>query len=139
MRWTKNNRFYQLRLWPGEEIITSLVEFSRRVKIKSGVVLGIGAGTNFELGYYHFDKQTYHRRRLKGEYEIVSLVGNIAWEDKQPICHCHIVLSDQRMATYGGHLFAGLVSATCEITVLPGDKKLHRELERETGLKLLKL
>jgi predicted DNA-binding protein with PD1-like motif len=137
MKWIKNSRFYQLRLLQGEEILTTLVEFVRRVKIKSGVLIGLGAGYDFELGYYNISKKSYRRRRLKGEFEIVSLLGNVAWDGKQPICHCHIALSDRQMATYGGHLFAGRVGATCEISIFPGDKKLNRQLEPETGLKLL--
>ncbi|MGQ9708164.1 MAG: PPC domain-containing DNA-binding protein [bacterium] len=139
MRWTKNGRFYQLRLMRGEEILTTLIDFVRQEKIKSGVLVGLGAGTDFELGYYHLEKRAYHRRRLKGEFEIVSLIGNIAWDDRQPVCHCHIILSDRRMAAYAGHLFAGRVAATCEVSIFPGEKKLRRELEPETGLKLLNL
>ncbi|MGQ9678744.1 MAG: PPC domain-containing DNA-binding protein [bacterium] len=139
MRWIKNGSSYQLRLLRGEEILETLSQFVQQNKIKSGVLFGLGAGFDFELGYYHLEKKVYHRRRFKGEFEIVSLVGNIAWEGKNPVCHCHIVLSDRRMATYGGHLFAGKVGATCEIAIFPGRINIQRELDPGAGLKLLKL
>lgn len=139
MRWVKNGSFFQLRLLRGEEILTTLNRFVQQNKIKSGVLFGLGAGLDFELGYYHLEKQVYYRRRLKGEFEIASLIGNIAWDDKKPVCHCHIVLSDRRMATCAGHLFAGTVAATCEIAILPGKRKVIREPDQKTGLKLLKM
>lgn len=139
MRWVKNGSFYQLRLCRGEEILTTLTRFVEQNKIKSGVLFGLGAGREFELGYYQLEKRVYHRCRFKGEFEIASLVGNIAWDDKKPVCHCHIVLSDRRMATCAGHLFAGTVAATCEIAIIPGKRKVVREPDRKTALKLLKL
>ncbi len=139
MRWIKNSNFYQLRLERDEEILTTLVEFVRKKKIKSGLIFGLGAGRDFVLGYYHLEKKVYHRRRLRAEYEICSLVGNIAWDKDEPVCHIHAVLSNQKMATAGGHLFAGRVAATCEIAIIPGTGLVRRELEPDTGLKLLQL
>lgn len=139
MIWVKNGDFYQLRLMPGEEILASLIDFVRKRRIKSGVIWGLGAGSEMVLGWYDLEHQVYHRRRFRGEYEISALLGNIAWENSEPICHIHTVISNRRFATYGGHLFEGKVGATCEVAILPGAKSLRRELEPGTGLKLLKL
>ncbi len=137
MRWIKNGNFYQLRLERDEEILTTLLDFVRQKKIKSGLIYGLGAGRDFVLGYYHLNKRVYHRRRLRGEYEICSLLGNIARDKDEPVCHIHIVLSNQKMAASGGHLFAGRVAATCEIVIITGTKLVRRELVPDTGLKLL--
>ncbi|MEO0070004.1 MAG: PPC domain-containing DNA-binding protein [candidate division WOR-3 bacterium] len=139
MRWVKNGDFYQLRLLTGEEIVSSLVDFVQKVRIKSGVIWGLGAAKEIVLGWYDLKHHIYHRRRFRGEYEICTLMGNIAWENSEPICHIHTVISNRRFATYGGHLFEGKVGATCEITILTGRKRLCRELVPDAGLKLLKL
>ncbi|MGC8798040.1 MAG: PPC domain-containing DNA-binding protein [candidate division WOR-3 bacterium] len=139
MKYRKNGSYYQLRLERGEEIIPTLTTFVRECRIKSGVLFGLGAGTDLELGCYNLKKQAYHRRRFPGEYEICSLVGNIAWVDNEPVLHIHTVISNERLTTWSGHLFAGRVAATCEIAVLPGVRKLLRQLEPDSGLKLLQL
>lgn len=139
MRWVKNGNFYQLRLLTGEEIVTSLIDFVQKIRIKSGVIWGLGAGKEIVLGWYDLKDKVYHRRRFRGEYEICALMGNIAWEDQKTICHIHTVISNRRFGTYGGHLFDGKVGATCEITILPGRKRLWRALAPDAGLKLLKL
>ncbi len=139
MKWVKNKDFYQLRLSRNEEIIGTLIEFVKKKRIKSGLILGLGAGSKFVLGYYDLNHRVYRRRQFRGEYEICSLVGNIAWENDEPICHIHILISNQRFLTFGGHLFSGKTAATCEIVILPGAKKLTRRLESATGLKLLQL
>jgi|UniRef100_A0A7V3PTM9 predicted DNA-binding protein with PD1-like motif len=139
MRYQKNGSYYQLRLERGEEIIPTLSNFIQDHRLKSGILLGLGAGTDLKLGCYNLKKRTYHQRHFKGEYEICSLVGNIAWADNEPILHIHAVISNERLTTYSGHLFAGKVAATCEIAILPGIKKLKRELEPDSGLKLLQL
>lgn len=139
MRWKKNGPYYQLRLERGEEIIQTLTQFVQSRRLKSGTLTGLGAGTDLELGCYNLKKKKYHRRLFKGEYEICSLVGNIAWDDKTPILHIHLVISNERLTTYSGHLFAGRVAATCEIAIFPGTVKLIRRLEPDSGLKLLQL
>lgn len=137
MRWRRSGSFYQLRLERGEEIVQTLVEFIRARQIRSGVMLGLGAGTDITLGAYNLKQRVYHRRRFRGEYEICSLVGNIAWGGTEPICHIHAVISNERLVTYSGHLFAGKVAATCEVNILPGTAKILRALESDSGLKLL--
>jgi len=139
MRWRKNGPYYQLRLERGEEIIPTITEFVQARRLKSGWLTGLGAGTDLELGSYNLKKKKYHRRLFKGEYEICSLVGNIAYDDKTPIQHIHAVISNERLTTYSGHLFGGRVAATCEIAILPGTEKLIRRLEPDSGLKLLQL
>ncbi|MEO0025643.1 MAG: PPC domain-containing DNA-binding protein [candidate division WOR-3 bacterium] len=139
MRYRKNGSYYQLRLERDEEIIPALEQFVRKLKLRSGLVIGLGAGSELELGCYDLKTKKYHRRHFPGEYEICTLVGNIAWSEKNPVLHLHAVISNRRLTTYSGHLFAGRVAATCEIAVIPGREKLVRQLEPDSGLKLLQL
>jgi len=139
MRWQKNGPFYQLRLERGEEILTTLTEFVHCRRLKSGVLFGLGAAENLRLGYYNLKQKRYLLRRFQGEYELGSLVGNIAWVEREPVIHIHAVISNQRLTTYSGHLFAATVAATCEIAIITGGKKVQRRLEPVSGLKLLAL
>ncbi len=139
MIWRRAGGFFILRLERGEDIPTEVTGFVRRQKVRSGVVSGIGAASDIELGYFHLGERRYERKRIKSECEVASITGNIAWAENEPVCHLHAVVTDSRMRAWGGHLFAARVAATCEVCILPGRARLGRALDRATGLKLLAL
>jgi len=139
VRWAKPGAFYQLRLDPGEDVLPTLVEFVRARRIGSGIISGIGAADEIELGLFDLKNRVYRRRVFRGDYEILSLLGNIAWDGRDPVCHVHCIIGDAKMAVRGGHLYRARVSVTCEVAIQPGLRKLARALDERTGLKLLRL
>jgi len=139
MTYVRNGGFYQLRLMRGEEVITTLTEFVRKHGIKSGFLLGIGAAEDVVLGLFEPKKKVYVKRSFKGDCEIANIVGNIAWEGKTPICHVHATVSTPKLTAYAGHLFQARVSVTCEVSIVPGTRRLSRAFEPEIGLRLLQL
>lgn len=139
MNWRRAGGFYILRLERGEDIPTEVAGFVRRQKVRSGVVSGIGAASDIELGYFHLKERRYERKRINDECEVASITGNVAWAGREPVCHLHAVVTDSRMRAWGGHLFAAKVAATCEVCIVPGRAGLKRAIDPETGLKLLDL
>lgn len=139
MKFRKNGPYYQLRLERSEEIVAALVDFARKRRIRSALLVGLGAGEEFVLGFYDLKRRRYLKRRFRGEHEIAGLVGNVAWAGDDPVCHVHAIISDSRLTTFSGHLFEGRVTATCEIAVMPGTRRFGRRLEADSGLKLLQL
>ncbi len=139
MKAVKNGPYYQLRLAHGEEIQATLGAFVKARRLRSGMVVGLGAAENVELGYFDFKKRVYTRRVFRGDYELASVTGNIAWDGKNPICHLHAVITGPKFRAFGGHLFSGIVGATVELSILPGARKLARRPDSLTGLKLLDL
>jgi len=137
--WRRNGPYFQLRLMKGEEIQAALAAFVKARRLKSGALIGLGAAEQIELGYYNRHRREYVRRRFRGEHEIAALVGNVAWDGKEPVCHVHAVISDRKCAAFAGHLFRAKVAATCEVSILPGTRRLSRRVEPATGLKLLQL
>jgi len=135
----KNGPYYQLRLAHGEEIQATLGAFVKAKRLRSGMVVGLGAAEDVELGYFDLKKKVYTKRVFKGDYELASITGNIAWDGDNPICHLHAVITGQKLAAFGGHLFSATVGATCELSILPGTRRLARQLDQLTGLKLLAL
>ena len=107
---------YAVRLSQGEDIIASLERFAAEKNI-GGAIWGIGSILWAELGYFDIHGKKYIRKRFDEEMEIVSLMGNITYRDSEPIVHLHTVLGKADYSTIGGHLFAGEVSATCEIVI----------------------
>jgi len=139
MKSTKAGPFYQLRLERGEDIPLAVTQFVKEKGIKSGIITGLGAAEKVVLGYFDRKRRTYRKRRFSGEYEIANITGNIAWDGKVPICHLHAAIAGAQLTVRAGHLFAGRVTATCEVAILPGQKRLIRSTDPETGLKLLGL
>jgi predicted DNA-binding protein with PD1-like motif len=135
----RNGTYYQIRLMPGEEIVGTLSEFARRRRLKSGFLTGIGAAKDLVLGCFDPKTRTYHRRTFKGDHEVACLVGNIAWAAGAPVCHIHAVISTPKCAAFAGHLFAGTVTVTLEVALVPGRLRLARSPDPVSGLALLSL
>ena len=139
MKYAKNGPYYVLKLEPGDEIVETLVSFIRKHRIKSGFLTAIGAAEDITLGCFDPKMRTYHKRTFKGDHEVAALVGNVAWDGRNPVCHIHAVISTPRLATLAGHLFSGRVTVTLEVALVPGAHRLGRRPDPFSGLKLLYL
>ena len=78
-------------------------------RIDAGTVEGLGAGYGWTLGYFDRATREYRRQTFPGEWEILSLKGNLALREGRPIAHVHVVLGGPDFRTVGGHLFEGRV------------------------------
>ncbi len=139
MTWARVGSFFQLRLEPGEDVVSSVVAFVREHRIGSGLITGLGAAEDVVLGYFDRERREYIKRRFPGEREIASMTGNIAWAGAEPVCHLHAVVAGMGLTARAGHLFEARVTVTCEVNILPGEGRLHRSEDPETGLNLLDL
>jgi len=124
-----------LRFDRGEDLPGRLTEFLRG--FGSAVFSGIGAVEQTTLGYYDLARREYSRREYPGSMELVSLTGNLAWADDQPIVHTHAVIAGPDCVAHGGHLFAARISVTGEVMVWTSDERRQRALDDATGLKLI--
>ncbi len=129
-----------VRLDKGEKLIESLASVAKNHKIDGAWIMALGACTKVELGFYDLKNKQYKWRTFNEELEILSLQGNIAWENDEPILHIHGTFSNDNMQAIGGHVKELVVGGTCEIFLHKWDaKKLNRSLNEPTGLKLLDL
>lgn len=128
-----------VRLKRGEEIVETLTSFAKKKKIKSAFVMGLGAVSEVEMGYFDTDKKEYLHKNFPQEFEISTLVGNFASVDKSPFLHAHLTISNPECVAFAGHLFRATVSGTGEFLILDSGVKIERKLDKETGLKLLDL
>lgn len=117
---------YTLKLDTGEEIIASLRAFAADQGIQAGIISGLGAVAEAELGFFVRETGTYIRRTFAGEFEIGSLIGNLSELEGKPFPHCHLMIAGEDFVAYTGHLFRGVVSVTCEIQVVTDPGVLRR-------------
>jgi predicted DNA-binding protein with PD1-like motif len=128
-----NDNLYIIRLEVGEEIVAEVVSFCKDLDIDSAEINAIGAVGEAILKHYCVGDKEYSEKHYDEEMEIASLFGIVTSIG----LHAHIVLSNNKMQTFGGHLEAARVSATCEIVLRRIPEKLNRRHDDFTGLKLL--
>ena len=130
---------YGVRIESGEEIIASLTAFARRENVRAGLISGLGAVGECELGYFVRPTREYVRRTFSGEYEIGSLTGNFSELDGQPFPHCHAVIAGADLVAFTGHLFRGVVTVTCEVQVVTDPGVFRRVRRADLGFNPLEL
>ncbi len=141
MKFSKEtDEIYRIRLDPGDEIISSLKEFASAQGFQGGFFVGIGAGREFEIGWFDAEKGTYKKGHLVGGFEILSLIGNIGVdEENKHIAHAHITIAGEDHESIGGHLFKGVISVTGEIMFMKSDKPFRRAMDNKFGIFLWEL
>lgn len=130
---------YALTIDSGEEIVQTLAEWAAREGVRAGLISGLGAVGEAELGFFSRTTSTYERRVFRGEHEIGSLTGNLSLLEGRPFPHCHVVIAGPDLVAHTGHLFRGVVTVTCEIQVVTDPGLLERVSRPDLGFNPLRL
>ncbi|MBI4134884.1 MAG: DNA-binding protein [Candidatus Sungbacteria bacterium] len=128
---------YILAWMRGEEIVSSLRSFLKEKNIRAGCFTGLGAAESLEIAFYNLANREYERKTANYDVEILSLVGNTAMIDGEPIIHMHGVFGKRDFSAFGGHVFRIIVSGSCEVHLAALDGFMKREPDETTGLNLL--
>ena len=139
MKYIKQDDCYLIRLFKDEDLFSSLESFASAERLGAGMLKGIGALKDVELGFYHLESKTYDRRTFEGDFELLSLDGNLSHLNGRPFFHIHTVLGDQDFSCKGGHLFSAKVAVTTEMYFFPIAQNIERKMDNEIGLNLLAL
>ncbi|MFW9953180.1 MAG: PPC domain-containing DNA-binding protein [Candidatus Thorarchaeota archaeon] len=129
------------RMVPGEDILETLEDLAKKLEIRAGYLMLIGAISGATLGYFDLEKKQYKSFIIDKDLEVTSCIGNIAvGRDGNPIVHAHIVVADEQGKSFSGHLMRGCrVSVTIEVILTILDGKLERAPDSTSGLNLLNL
>jgi hypothetical protein len=130
---------FAVKIETGEEIIAALGDFARRAGVRAGLISGLGAVGECEIGFFARSKGEYVRRSFAGEQEIGVLTGNFSELDGEPFPHCHVVIAGADMAARTGHLFRGVTTVTCEVQVVTDPGVLRRVRRPDLGFNPLEL
>ena len=129
-----------LRLNRGDLLVKSLIDYAKEYKLTSAWINGLGAAKWTEIGFYELENKKYTWKKINKPLEILSLQGNISWNNAEPVIHIHGVFSDDTMGAFGGHVKELEVAGTCEIKItMLEEQKIKREYDEETGLNLLNI
>lgn len=130
---------FLIRLKLGEKAHESLMKFCQKMKINNGSLSAIGSIEDPILAHYRVNTKKYSEKQFKGIFEVASMTGNIGLFEGKPLIHLHVVISDESMKAFAGHLVEAIVSATLEIVLVKFDTKLTKSISSEIGLKLYDL
>jgi len=137
MQYQKTEYGFVVRLDRGEEVMTTLTRFAEESGLGSGSIVGIGAISDVELGYFDFESREYSHDTFEDEYELINLTGNISVVDNMPFVHAHVTIGDKDYGVKAGHLFSAVIAVTGEFFVTGSEMRITRVLNQEIGLKLL--
>jgi predicted DNA-binding protein with PD1-like motif len=77
---------------------------------------------------------------FRGGYKVLSLVGDIALDEKgEPKVHAHVVVGRSDGTALGGHLVEAQVRPTLEVVLVESRKHLPRRYDPESKLALIRL
>jgi len=124
----------------GEELASGLKEFAQAQELTSSSFKAIGAFSSVRLAWFDWEKKEYRPSVVFNEQvELVSLIGDVALKDGEPEVHAHVVVARADGSAYGGHLLEAYVRPTCEVILTESAPNLHKEIDPESGLALIKL
>ena len=128
-----------VRIDKGEEIVDQLKTICKKLDIKFGSIVGIGATDKVTISLLNTKTKKYQSKEFTGDHEIAPLVGNITMMNNEVYLHLHVTICNIEHKALGGHLTQALVSATFEgiIDIIEG--QVTREYNDEVGLNLLSL
>jgi predicted DNA-binding protein with PD1-like motif len=130
---------FVLVLDTGEELLTSLKRFAKEQSLSASSFKAIGALSSAELGWFDWQTKKYETAvKLEEQIELLSLIGDIALKDGEPQIHAHVVVGRFDGTTRGGHLQSATVRPTCELVLTESPKHLHKEIDPDSGLALIR-
>lgn len=128
------------RLDRGDDLEEGLLRVCSESSIRCGEIRLIGALSHAELCAYDQKKQAYGpSRKISGNLEILSILGNVSEKSGDRAIHLHATLArdtDNGIQVIGGHLLSAKVFA-CEYAIHTcEDLILRRSRDEKTGLPL---
>lgn len=124
----------------GDEVMAGLRTFAREHKLAASHFTAIGAFRDVTLGYFDWQKKDYQRIPVNEQVEVLSLVGDVARDEKgEPQVHAHVVVGKSDGTAHGGHLLEAHVRPTLEVVLTESPSHLQRRHDAASGLALIRV
>ncbi len=136
----RQNRVYAVIFDTGEDPVAGLTRFAEKEKLDAASFTAIGAFSEATRGYFDWQTKDYEHIPVREQTEVLSLIGDIALEERGGRkVHAHVVLGKRDGAALGGHLLAAKVRPTLEVVLDASPGCLKRRHDPASGLSLIKL
>ncbi len=130
---------YALVFDKGDEVVDQLNKLVKARRITAASFQAIGAFERAVLGYFDRNTKQYRRNAVNEQAEVVSLLGDVAVNEGEPVVHAHVVLGLPDGSARAGHLLEGRTWPTLEMVLTESPRHLRKRHDPETGLALIDL
>lgn len=138
MDYRKYQDKYLVRIDPGEEVLSSILEIVKKEQIHAGDLRALGASDDYEVCVYDLKEKKYYGSECHVQSEITSLFGTISEKGGEPYLHVHMQAMTKEGKAVGGHLKRCVISGTMEMVIEKMDLTVGRQVNPRTGLNDLK-
>ena len=122
----------------GDEVVAELTAFAKAERFGAAHFTAIGAFSEVTLGYFDRGRKDYKRMAMAEQVEVLSLIGDVALDDKgAPKVHAHVVVGLSDGQTRGGHLLNARVWPTLEVVLVESPAYLRKRHDADSGLALI--
>jgi uncharacterized protein len=91
------------------------------------------------LGWFSWESKRYEPSvTLDEQVELLSLIGDVAQKDGEPVVHAHAVVGKKDGTAHGGHLLKAYIRPTCEVVLTESPVHLQKFVDPASGLVLIK-
>lgn len=136
---SKEPKTYAIILETGDEVAACLKQFARMEGLAAASFKAIGAFSSVQLAWFDWtDKRYKPSVELSEQMELLSLIGDIALDKGEPAVHAHAIIGKKDGSAHGGHLLMALVRPTCEIILTESPRHLHKAIDPESGIALIR-
>ena len=123
----------------GEELVDGLLQFAKVQNVSAARFQAVGALSSVQLGWFSWESKKFEPSvTLDEQVELLSLIGDVALRDGEPVVHAHAVIAKKDGTAHGGHLLNASVRPNCEVFLTESPAKLRRFIDPESGLALIK-
>lgn len=123
----------------GDELADGLLHFAKSQNLSAASFKAVGALSSVRLGWFSWESKRYEPSvTLDEQVELLSLIGDVALKDGEPIVHAHAVIGKKDGTAHGGHLLNARIRPTCEVVLTESPVHLQKFIDPESGLALIK-
>ena len=124
----------------GDELAGGLSQFAKDQRLTSASFTAVGALSSVRLGWFNWETKAYDAAvALDEQVELLSLIGDVALKDEEPVVHAHVVIGRRDGSAHGGHLLRAHVRPTCEVVLTASPVHMQKAFDPASGLFLIKL
>lgn len=124
----------------GDELAEGLLGFAKKERLSAASFKAVGACSSVRLAWFDWERKRYEPSvTLDEQVELLSLIGDIALKDGEPVVHAHVVIGKKDGTAHGGHLLKAVIRPTCEVVLTESPAHLQKVIDPDSGIALIKL
>jgi len=124
----------------GDELAAGLLRFAKEQNLSAASFKAVGALSSVRLGWLSWETKQYEPSvSLDEQVELLSLIGDVALKDGEPVVHAHAVVGRKDGTAHGGHLLKAHIRPTCEVVLTESPARLQKFVDPEAGIALIRL